>query len=56
MEATFELHNMCLQIVDKVVNDNRLLRLFNINSDLWPAIRRSWKEGQFDLFGRFDWS
>ena len=56
MEATFEIHNMCLQIVDQVVNDNRLLRLFNINSDLWPAIRRSWNDGQFDLFGRFDWS
>lgn len=50
------MHTMCLQIVDKVVNDNNLLRLFNINSDLWPAIRKSWKEGQFDLLGRFDWS
>ena len=56
MEATFQLHNMCLEIVDKVVNDPQLLRLFNINSNLWPAIRKSWNEGQFDLLGRFDFS
>ena len=56
MEATWQMHNMCLQVVDRVVNDPKLLRLFNIHSDLWPAIRRSWKEKQFDLLGRFDWS
>ena len=50
------MHNMCLEIVEEVVNDPRLLRLFNIHSDLWPAMRKSWKEGQFDLLGRFDWS
>ena len=30
------------QAVDKVIKDPRLLRLFYIPSDLWPALRKSW--------------
>lgn len=44
MEATFELHNMALTAVDKVVNDDKLLYLFGINRKLWPAIKKSWAE------------
>ena len=33
---------MCLEAVDKVLKDPILLRLFNIPSDLWPAMRHSW--------------
>jgi len=56
MEASFEIHNMALEAVDKVVNDDTLLTLFFINRDLWPAIREDWKEGRRDLQGRIDWS
>ena len=56
MEATFELHSMCLEAVDLVVNDDALLKLFYINEELWPGIRQSWKENQTDLIGRFDFS
>lgn len=42
MEATQEMHNLCLLVVDKVVKDPNLLRMFHIPSDLWPAIRKSW--------------
>ena len=49
MEASFEIHNMALEAVDKVVNDDTLLTLFFINRDLWPAIREDWKEGRRDL-------
>jgi len=47
---------MCLEVVDKVVNDPKLLRLFRIPSDLWPAVRKSWKNKQRDFLGRFDWA
>lgn len=47
---------MCLEAVEKVVNDDVLLKLFYINEDLWPAIRQSWKENQIDFIGRFDLS
>jgi len=30
MEATFKLHNMCLEVVDRVVKDDVLLTLFEI--------------------------
>ena len=42
LEATYQMHSMSLEVVDKVVNDPKLLRLFHIPSDLWPAIRTTW--------------
>lgn len=42
LEATQNIHYMCLEVVDKVVKDPVLLRLFHIPSDLWPAMRKSW--------------
>lgn len=45
LEATFELHNMCLEIVEEIINDDNMLKLFHINEVLWPAVRKSWKEG-----------
>lgn len=42
LEATQEMHHMCLEAVDRVVKDPTLLRLFHIPSNLWPAIRKSW--------------
>ena len=61
---------MSIEAADKVINDPKLLRLFHIPPDLWPAIRESWalvyQNGEykdsatakkhFDLLGRFDWS
>lgn len=43
LSATFELHNMCLEIVEEIINDDNMLRLFHINEDLWPAVRKSWQ-------------
>lgn len=56
MEATFELHNMALEAVDRIVKDDVLLDLFYINRDLWPAIRDSWDKGKLDFQGRFDFA
>lgn len=46
LEAAWNLHNMCLELVDKVVQDNNLLKLFRINENLWPAVRKSWARGR----------
>lgn len=54
MEATFNLHNMCLEVVERVANDDVLLTQFEIPRELWPAIKKSWKEKKTDLMGRFD--
>ena len=56
MEATYQLHSMALQAVDRVVGDDSLLQMFSINQDLWPMIKRSWHEGKMDFQGRFDFS
>lgn len=56
LEATWQMHSMCLEVVDTVVRDPKLLRLFRVPTDLWPAVRESWSSGQRDFLGRFDWS
>ena len=56
LKATFELHNMALEAVQKVVDDDILLNLFNINKNLWPAIRYSWRNDKSDFQRRFDFS
>jgi len=52
--ATWELHNMCLEVVDRVVNDEVLLDIFQVPHCLRSAIRESWAARQPDLLGRFD--
>ena len=44
LEATFELHNMCLEVVDEIIDDDNMLKMFHINEVLWPAIRKSWND------------
>lgn len=52
--ASFDLHNMCLQAVDRVVHDEHLLDLFEIPHSLRAAVKTSWEQRQPDLIGRFD--
>jgi glutathionylspermidine synthase len=56
LEATYQLHSMCLELVELVVNDNNLLKLFHINENLWPAIKTSWANNRQDFLGRFDFA
>lgn len=56
MEATFEIHNLTLEVVDRVVNDDVLLELFEIPESLRPMVRQSWKEHKVDMLGRMDLS
>ena len=45
---------MALEAVDEVVKDDKLLKLFGISKNLWPAVRYSWQQRQLDFQGRFD--
>lgn len=47
---------MCLEVVEDVIDDDNMLKLFHISEDLWPAIRKSWKNGYADFLGRFDFA
>jgi glutathionylspermidine synthase len=51
--ATDELHQMCLEIVNEVIAQDRFDRLA-IPALCHEAIRKSWKQQQPSLYGRFD--
>ena len=47
---------MTLEAVDKVVNDDSLLDLFEIPESLRPMVKSSWYEHRTDMLGRMDLS
>ncbi|KZN37557.1 glutathionylspermidine synthase family protein [Pseudoalteromonas luteoviolacea] len=51
-----ELHEMLMYIVDKVCDDDELMRRFAIPQPFWHMIRRSWLRRDPHLYGRFDLS
>ncbi|KLU17052.1 MULTISPECIES: glutathionylspermidine synthase family protein [Xenorhabdus] len=53
-EATAELHQMCLQVVEKVVDSEELLTKFQIPKHCWEFIRSSWVTSQPSLYSRLD--
>ncbi|CDG19093.1 glutathionylspermidine synthase family protein [Xenorhabdus doucetiae] len=53
-EATAELHQMCLQVVEKVVDSEALLTQFQIPKHCWEFIRSSWVTSQPSLYSRLD--
>lgn len=53
-DATAELHQMCLQAVEKVVNSDELLTRFCIPKHTWDFVRDSWKLRQPSLYSRLD--
>jgi len=53
-DATAELHQMCLQAVDKVVNSEALLTRFCIPKHTWDFVRDSWQMRQPSLYSRLD--
>ncbi|AXW86720.1 hypothetical protein AU509_08610 [Lonsdalea britannica] len=52
--TTEELNQMCLQVVDKVVNSEALLTRFRIPKHTWDFVRESWKSQQPALYSRLD--
>ncbi|MBI6548835.1 glutathionylspermidine synthase family protein [Xenorhabdus lircayensis] len=53
-DATAELHQMCLQVVEKVVNSEELLTKFQFPKHCWEFIRSSWVTSQPSLYSRLD--
>ncbi|WP_372769127.1 glutathionylspermidine synthase family protein [Pseudoalteromonas sp.] len=55
-DPTNELEQMCLQAVEKVINDEYWLTQFAIPEDFWSLIKRSWQQKEPSLYGRMDFS
>ncbi|NVK24294.1 MAG: glutathionylspermidine synthase family protein [Gammaproteobacteria bacterium] len=51
---TEEIHQMCLQVVDKVVHDEQLLRKFCIPQHKWDWVKASWQKKEPSLYSRLD--
>ncbi|MBV0932444.1 glutathionylspermidine synthase family protein [Marinobacterium weihaiense] len=53
-DPTAELHQMCLEVVDRVVRDEQLLERFCIPPAFHDAIARDWFAGSPSLYSRLD--
>ncbi|ASP37779.1 hypothetical protein CHH28_03410 [Bacterioplanes sanyensis] len=53
---TEDIHAMCLEVVDKVVNDEELLRRFAIPASQWEVVRHSWLQREPSLYSRLDFA
>ncbi|HAI71519.1 MAG TPA: hypothetical protein DCL26_04195 [Alteromonas australica] len=53
-DPTAELHQMCLAAVDKVVNDEKWLKLFCIPQAHWSLVKTSWENRDPSLYSRLD--
>ncbi len=51
---TAEIHQMCLEVVGRVVRDEQLLRRCQIPEPFWDLIARSWYEREPSLYSRLD--
>lgn len=55
-DPTAEIHQMCLQAVEKVVHSEALLRRFQIPELYWDAIWQSWMDKEPSLYSRLDFA
>ncbi|WGV99911.1 glutathionylspermidine synthase family protein [Vibrio sp. YMD68] len=53
---TEEIHQMCLQAVDKVVADENWLQRFQIPVSMWDSVATSWKRNEPSLYSRVDFA
>jgi glutathionylspermidine synthase len=51
---TGEIHAMCLELVARAVNDERMLRQLKIPEAFWSFIAASWQRREPSLYGRID--
>ena len=55
IEAPTEaIHQMCLEVVSKVIQDDELMRRFCLPESSWDFIRQSWLNGDPSLYSRLD--
>ncbi|MFC1235874.1 glutathionylspermidine synthase family protein [Vibrio sp. F74] len=55
-DPTEEIHQMCLQVVDKVAGDDYWLRKFQIPEPMWENVLTSWKQKESSLYSRLDFA
>jgi len=53
-DPSTELHEMCRQAVDEIVDNERLMTKMGIPSNMMDFVRNSWKRDEQELYGRFD--
>lgn len=53
-DATADIHQMCLQVVEKVVGNDALMTKFQIPKHCWEFVRNSWNSQQPSLYSRLD--
>jgi glutathionylspermidine synthase len=53
---TAEMDAMCLELVGRVIDDEKLLDQLRIPRAFWPFIRDSWNRNEESLYGRLDLS
>lgn len=52
--VTAELHQLCLKVVEKVVESDALMARFRIPKHTWEFVRQSWRTHQPSLYSRLD--
>ncbi|CDG46900.1 glutathionylspermidine synthase family protein [Serratia symbiotica] len=52
--TTAELHQMCLQVVERVVASDALMAKFRIPKHTWGFVRSAWRTRQPSLYSRLD--
>jgi glutathionylspermidine synthase len=55
-QPTGEIDAMCLELVGRVIDDDRYLRRLKIPDAFWPLISESWHRDDLSLYGRLDLS
>jgi glutathionylspermidine synthase len=55
-DPTKEIHEMCMDLVDRVVDNEHLLGMLDIPPAFHDLIRASWKEGHPHWYGRIDFA
>lgn len=53
-DATADIHQMCLKVVERVVGDDKLMAKFQIPKHVWEFVRSSWHTQQPSLYSRLD--
>lgn len=55
-DPTAEIHQMCLEVVDRVVGNEQLLEKFQIPDAFWDMIGESWCHRDASLYSRLDFA
>ena len=48
---TEEIHQMCLQLVDKAVRSDEIMNLLRIPEQYWDYVQQSWANSEPHLYG-----